>query len=226
MNAWYRLRESTGSPADSSGNGAPTSNATFGVPTLGVAGPITSDGAATKGISYDGVDDGHQFPDAALLDVGDVFSLELWMKRNETTVTAEQRLLDKRLNAYLLGLLNHKIFFAKGDVAVIVESTNTIQDTNWHHIVATKNGATVKQYCDGIDVTGTVTNLTLADNTYNLFLGNGSSVFWANVVLSEVAIYPTALSANRVLAHYNAAFSSGLFFASSKFPKAKLRRVS
>lgn len=39
-------------------------------------------------------------------------------------------------------------------LVTLCESTVAIADTNWHHIVATKSGAAVKLYLDGVDVTG------------------------------------------------------------------------
>ncbi len=208
-NAWYRQRETAAPIADSSGNGAPDSSVTSGTPTYGIAGPIISDGAASKGISYDGADDYFNIPDDALFDVGDVLTLEVWLKRNETASTYQQKILSKLVPAYLIYLENHQFGFGKAETAVIVLSTTTIQDLLWHHLVLTKNGATVKQYIDGVDVTGTVTNATLGDGTGALWIAAEAGFWDLDGVLSEIAIYPTALSQARVQAHYAEAIAAG-----------------
>ena len=90
----------------------------------------------------------------------------------------------------------------------IVTSSAGVPATGWHHVVCTKNGATVKQYIDGADVTGTVTNATCV--SVNNFVTIGGDTFGAGISepfngsLDEPAIYNRALSASEVLAHYNA----------------------
>jgi hypothetical protein len=49
---------------------------------------------------------------------------------------------------------------------IIAQSTGTQTDTTaYHHYVAPKTGSTVHIYVDGVDVTGSVTNATLADTS-------------------------------------------------------------
>ena len=56
---------------------------------------------------------------------------------------------------------------------MLVTSTLALTETtNWHHVVATKNGATLRLYIDGVDVTGTITNSTAGDSTGVLCLGS------------------------------------------------------
>ena len=87
----------------------------------------------------------------------------------------------------------------------------------WHHVVATYDGSGVlagmKVYCDGqlyTSLGGTydaLTSNTIA-GSYPLnigYYGNGAFL-GVGQGLDEVAIYGTALSAARVLAHYQAAF--------------------
>ena len=205
-NVWYRMREASGALADSSGNGL-TSNSGLGAATYNQAGPIITDGAASKGISFDGVDDTISTTDNALIDLGDVLTIEAWVKRNSAADAGEQKWLSKRGPAYFVFINNHSFGFGQAETAVIVTATVTITDTDYHHLVATKNGATTKLYQDAVDVTGTVTNATLSNNTDDLWLASEITTNPANVTRSEVALYPTALSAARVEAHYDAAFA-------------------
>src|SRR5918912_140402 len=81
--------------------------------------------------------------------------------------------------------------------------SNTITDTGWHHVAATKAGATVHLYIDGADVTGTVTNRTMANNPLALSLGQSSGGSFWNGTLDEVALYRAALTASQVKSHYD-----------------------
>ncbi len=69
----------------------------------------------------------------------------------------------------------------------------------------------MKLYLDGVDVTGTVTNATVANTADSIDIGSrrSASSECGNASIDEVAVYPTALSSVRVAAHYAAAFSSG-----------------
>jgi hypothetical protein len=109
-----------------------------------------------------------------------------------------------------------------GGLLYFSTSTGTVTtDDQWafdnalHHVVATKNGSTIKIYVDGDEVatttTGTVGFLSLA-NPY-IFASQagvfGTGAFyppWGNLI-TEIAIYHSTLSAARVLAHYNAGVS-------------------
>jgi hypothetical protein len=82
---------------------------------------------------------------------------------------------------------------------------------SWHHTVWTYDGATLSFYNDGVlgqawSVTGTVAADTVGVGlAYNPAY---SGDYWTGS-MAEVALYSSALSATRVLAHYNAGISSG-----------------
>lgn len=199
--AWWRLEETSGSSAaDSSGANTGTYQNS---PTLGAAGLIAE--AGTYGATLNGTNQYVTFADAAAVDVGDTFSIELWLRRAHTTAGTYQ-LFDKGDQAMNLKLNSSgALVLAKVNVAEIVTSTSAITDTNTHHVVCTKTGATVKLYLDGVDVTGSVANQTVSSNALSGAFGasrTGAQPFPGT--LDEVALYNTALSAARVSAHYSA----------------------
>lgn len=199
--AYYRMDETSGQPQDASGNGNHTT-VTNGTPVYSQPGALGSDPPSTS-IYQDGAVSFVCFtaPDHASLDVGDVFSAECWMKRTRSGAF-EEAWLTKGVNSFFCSIKNDRLHLAQQDVASIAESTVTITDTAWHHLVITKNGSTVKLYVDGVDVTGTVTNQTLTNTTAVLATGNGT--YPIDAYIDEAAIYPTALSAERIRAHYRA----------------------
>lgn len=77
---------------------------------------------------------------------------------------------------------------------------------SWHHIVFTSDGSALKLYIDGTLVQTGTSGPSFAGG-YG-WIGNSNDQ-WYLGDLSQVALYSTALSAARVLAHWDAANSSG-----------------
>lgn len=199
-----RLGEEAGSTsaADESINGHVGTY--VGAPTLEVDGIVGGNSAAT----FDGTTQYLTVPDHATLDVGDTFTLEAWVMRAANGT--DHVIVDKGAAGGVAPLLRISaagtLQLARGDLAaVLVSSTITITaDGSWHHAVATKSGSTVKLYVDGVDVTGVVTNYTFTNTTSALAVGRrtGTAAGYFAGSIDEVAVYPAALTAAEVLAHY------------------------
>jgi hypothetical protein len=206
-NGYWRLGELSGPvAADTSGYG---NGGTYtGGVTQGVQGALTGSADTNRGARFDGVNDFVQVPDANSLDLGDSFTIEEWVRRNVGGVKGH--IVQKGINGYALHVgTDDLVHLGKPGTSGIAVSTVSIPtDGNYHHVVATKNGSVVHIYVDGVDVTGTVSNLTIQNTTAPLQIGryynntNGGSSFYFNGDLDEVAVYTTALSEARVLAHY------------------------
>lgn len=204
--AYYRMNEPSGFPQDSSGNG----NHTTIVQSQGTPNPLYSQPSTVDvGIKLAAVAaNGYAFQaiDQPSLRVGDVWTIEAWIKRADTD-SSEIVICAKKGGGYYMSLVANMLTIGASEIAIIAQSTTTITDlTTWHHVVTTKNGATCKLYIDAVDVTGTVINTTTIDSINNLSIGVegvGYPSYFPGWV-DEVAIYPTALSADKVLAHYRA----------------------
>jgi hypothetical protein len=73
----------------------------------------------------------------------------------------------------------------------------------WHHVVIVSTGADTRFYFDGV-LKWTNPTIMTAHPGDRLYVGGWATGLW-DFFISEVAFYGTALSAARVLAHYNAA---------------------
>lgn len=199
--AFWRLNEPSGRFFDTSGHDVRGTPA--GTITRGASAPM-SDGE--KGITLDGSTGYFTAPDGARTDLGDVFTLEAWVKVNALGGGLSQTIFSKGTGAYLLDIgSGGALRLQKSGTGVTVASTANITAGAWYHIAATKNGSTVKLYINGVDVTGTVTNATYANTSTALFVGrrfDGANSLAGSI--ASAAIYPTALSAARVAAHYAA----------------------
>lgn len=201
---YWRLGEPSGTAIlDTSGNGQ---NGLYkNTPTLGEAGALSGD--SNTAVAFNGTDEYGEVPHNGLLNHGDVFSYELWFKQTEKL---ERCLLFKQgtsgttakvdINSELKPRLRVPGF------ANLVVSSVAVEDTNWHHLVVTKTGSTIKLYLDGVDRTGSTENRSITDNTGPVYIGTeepGGGFFKGT--LDEVAWYGYALSEARVVAHYEAA---------------------
>jgi len=199
----WRMGEPSGTTMfDSSPN---ANNGTYlGGVALGAPGALSAD--PNTAATYDGINDTSRVPDSNTLDVGNSFSLEGWIKRSSTAKS--QEMMNKGANGFQLVVMNagsgNKVFLRKANVTTIAQSsTGVLADGQYHHIVATMNGAgtTAKIYVDGSDVTQAVAGggVQVVQNTaFPLTFGGANSVP-ANY--DEFAVYDNVLTAGQVLAH-------------------------
>ena len=160
----------------------------------------------------------------------DPMSLECWFRLGTADI-GNLRVIVSELGCLHVEILaDGKIYFY-GETAyaltpLIANSSSTVADTDWHHLVITKSGATTKIYIDAVDVTVAGTNQALPACSYavvwgcqNEYTGSGhigltnrqtignfshnTPVKDGDGRLSNCCVYTTALSAARVLAHYN-----------------------
>lgn len=202
--AYWRFSETTGTNAtDSSGRGQ--TGTYTGSPTLGATSLLTTD--KDKSVTFSGGTDQYvRVTDSAVLDLGDVFTTEFWIKG---TFGTDQIFLDKGVNSWQI-----KVHYAggtvnldKNGVAGVVASTIAVDDGLPHHIVIAKNGAiSTKLYIDATDRTGVVTDATLANTSTDLFVGISSALASRMTgTFDELALYDYALTSAQVTTHHNAA---------------------
>jgi Concanavalin A-like lectin/glucanases superfamily len=219
--AYWRLGETSGLTAVAAAGGV---NATHvNGPTVGVAG-ATTDG--DKAVTYNGTT---QYSRTILLrnligierptpmagtiqDVGDNVTMEAWINRGGAAPGGWRGIVSKGTGGYYMRLDGGtgQLALVKSRVALLGVSAaaNPVPTTGWHHVVCTKNGAAIKQYIDGVDRTGTMTNATFVDNDEAISIGcdtypTGGAEFFQGSI-DEVAIYNRVLTPAEVLAHYNA----------------------
>ncbi len=108
-----------------------------------------------------------------------------------------------------------QVRFGAGALRQAIRSTQSVNDGQWHHIVATQDSDELVLYIDGGRAARTPAT---ADNTPMVYRGgwhlaadnlegwpNKPSAIYFNGKLDEVAIYPTALDRHAVGAHFTAA---------------------
>jgi hypothetical protein len=198
--AYMRLGEPSGTTCnDEIGGTAGTYSGTF---TLAAAGLLNGDRDTAATFRTNGK---AQFADRAAFDLGDRFTLEAWITLS--ALGRNQCIGDKGSGAYIFRVhSDNRLLLRRNGNLDIAKSTITLTTGIRYHVVATKDGATIKLWVDAVDVTGTVTNQTMTNNSIAFGIGAadaGTTDFFSGTI-DEVAVYPIALSAGQVLAHYEA----------------------
>jgi hypothetical protein len=204
--AQYHLNESSGTAmADSSGYGR--NGTTVGSPSW-VAAKLNN-GLQLTGTQYGNLGD------IASFERTDPFSVELWIKTTDSSGTligrrdagAPYRGWDIMYSAGVL-----YFYFANTTVSnmIAVNTTFTIDDNAWHHIVVTYSGSSlasgVKIYCDGANKTITTQYNSLSATTITTSicnLGARSNSNHENGTYDEVIIYNREITATEVTSRYN-----------------------
>jgi len=201
--SYWRLGETAGTTAADARGLNP---GVYYGPVLGQTGALP--GSTDKSVVLDGVDDSVQVPDSASVDLGNVFTLEAWVKRG--ALGGEQVILSKPAGGYYFWFAYDYLALNKAvqtGASKIVAATVPITDTTrWHHVVATKNGSAAKLYIDGVDRSGPVTDVPVLDTTSALSMGAACPGCGGQFKggLDEVAIYKRALTGTEIRQHYQA----------------------
>jgi DNA-binding beta-propeller fold protein YncE len=200
---YWRLGESSGTVAcDFTAN---HDNGTYlGGVTLGTPGAISGD--PDTALTLNGTTGQVSVPSASSLNVGDNFTIEAWVKRGASKTGSNEVIASKQEGSWAL-------MFNEADQLTLRRSTYgniatanvaTTDTTGWHYAVATKNGSSIHLYLDGTDVTGTIANQTMTNNTEPLAIGQSSGSANLKGSIDEVALYNTALTPTQITQHYEA----------------------
>jgi fibronectin type 3 domain-containing protein len=210
--AYWRFEEPSGTVAtDQTAN---HSNGTYGgTYTLGQAGAITNGSSLAVRLTGSGNGD-IVAPDSTSLKTGDTMTYELWVKlASLPNGTSVANLMTKSTGTGALRIIpSGAVTLRKSGSTDIASSTTTVgADGRYHYIVATKNGASVHIYIDGVDVTGAVSNQTLTNSTESLAIGHypNSTKDALDGTVDEAAVYNYALTTAQVQRHYAAATAGG-----------------
>ncbi|WEK13379.1 MAG: DNRLRE domain-containing protein [Candidatus Microbacterium phytovorans] len=144
------------------------------------------------------------------------YSLEFWVN---TTTTSGGKIIgfensptdsgnnyDKQVYMLNDGRLRFGIY---NGAVQSVTTTSSLNNGQWHHVVATQGSAGMRIYVDGVQQgANAVTNAETGDGYWRVGGGNlggwpdSSSSHYFSGKLDEVAIYPTALTGAAVTNHY------------------------
>ena len=209
--SYWNLNEGTGTTAQDwiHGNTATLVN---GVTWLNGGGVTQT--ASDDAIRFDGSNDYMKLPRL----VQDDFSIAFYIKTTQYGSSGTQWFNGKGIidaevggvtNDFGISLVNSKICFGVGNPDRSIFSTSTINDGQWHFIVATRNGnnGEIALYVDSFKEASTFGNTNDLNAPAELHVGKilaGGNYFAGT--LDEIAIFEKTLSPQEVYTMYNQAF--------------------
>jgi hypothetical protein len=223
---FWPLNDTGSTAADASPNGA---NGTYsGGTTQGAPGPLTG----STGTSFDG-SSGNVASQNAVTGP-QTFTVEGWFKTSANTggkligFGGSQSGLSGNYDRHIYMMNDGQLVFGVYNSGTqTIETPHVYNDGQWHYVVATYDGSNLALYVDG-HLTGTGTSSSAQAytgywrvggdnlNGWNLDPWGSNSQgttqpasYYFNGTIADVAVYPTALTASQVTAHYAAALVQG-----------------
>jgi RHS repeat-associated protein len=200
---YWRLGEASGTVgSDASGNAL---DLTYANVTLAQAAAIDSD--TDKAASFNG--SSSKGSRSIVTTATSNFSLEAWVRWSGASATATQIFLlngTYNVNGYRVQLngvsgANSRVYVFKG--ATAFDTGYTLPANSWTHLVATVDASSnLRFYVNGALSYGPVSFGAVTVPTGETVAGSTGTTRFFNGRLDELAVYNTALSANRVAAHY------------------------
>ena len=218
--AYWRLGEASGiTAADASGNGragtyTPNSGGSWTGGTLGQAGALAGDADAAALFNGSG---GHALLAASALGNSPAeWTLEAWVKAAAQSNRFALALGRGTATNPFIGIgsgitttsalrINYR---SDAGATQIGAEGGTAFDGAWHHLAYTFAAGTARGYVDGVEVVTVgpavvLGAITLDRTAAGALVRTSAGLFLAGAI-DEAAVYATALSAARILAHYNA----------------------
>jgi uncharacterized repeat protein (TIGR01451 family) len=201
---FWRLGDPAGSAtaADASGNGL-TAAVDPGV-SLGQPGVIAGDTAAT----FNGGGAAVVTPASPLLDLSSAVSVEAWVR--PTAAGQNGGIFEKTVSGwvnsqYMLmleaGVAKFRVRTSAGALSPVDGPVLPIN--TWSHLVGTFDGTTLRLYVNGALAASAAATGPLASGSGPAYLGRlGQNLYPFQGSIDEVAVFASALSAERVRAHY------------------------
>jgi hypothetical protein len=207
--AYWRMAEMTGTAmADATNN--KNDGHYDGIVMLAQPGPLAGDGSTA--VALDGATGAAIVPSSSTLQVNWV-TIELWInKRAESDhgFYVVKNVVSgggagsgwfQLLNNHNTGRLQFRV---TGDGDPVLVSTAALDLNTWYYVVATYDGVAAKLYINGKLDSTLAAVVAPAQNADPLYIGRRGDGFFNNALIAEVAIYPKALSAERIAAHWRA----------------------
>jgi len=181
----------------------------------------TTEGRVGQALSFDGADDYVNSAYSGSLGITGDITISAWIKRSAladyggiVAKTDGNSLWDYNLIMCGESLCNSSAandnkleFYSNICAPGCVQSTGSITDFQWHHVVVTRNGSAVSFYIDGVSSGGGTISGSFANNSIPVRIGTdgpdwGASSYFKGSI-DDTRIYNRALSASEILRLYH-----------------------
>ena len=202
--AYYPLSDASARDLIAGNNGTIVGGVSLAQPAL------TSDGS--KSMLFDGASGYVSVPSAVNPAGLYAFSAELWFEFQQSAYHGGRLLSNAHTDQSNTGF--QLVANTGGGGLASLTTANKTSNLYWgnaisvntpHHYVLTYDGAHIYAYLDGAQIGNDTLTGAIVASSYNVNIGRGAyGNDYSQALISQVGIYPLALSATQVTAHYNA----------------------
>jgi concanavalin A-like lectin/glucanase superfamily protein/fibronectin type III domain protein/lysyl oxidase len=206
--AYWRLGEPSGTTVNDS-KGANTGTYT-NQPQLNTASLLSGD-TANKAVRFDGSNDHVRVPHASAIAPTQRISVEAWIRPAAVPTSGFASIVTKP-EAYSLQFNGNRLEFTviqNGTRRRTQAPAGALVANQTYHVVGTYDGSNARLYVNGSQVATTALTgaISAPSNALAIASWDGGQEFF-NGTVDDVAVYPAALAAARVGAHYSAGTAS------------------
>ncbi|MCH7964047.1 MAG: DUF2341 domain-containing protein [Bacteroidetes bacterium] len=215
---WHLKEEQSGTGENDLYKDA-TSNSNHGDDEVSAEG---QDGKIGPGQQFDNNNDYILVANSPELGITGDITISAWIKRdasdNTETILTKSNGARWDYDLYIGNLINNDelVFWADDATPESVGSTDTITDTSWHHVAATRNGTTVTFYIDGAATSGGGSMSGAFNNNDDpVRIGDAGSLDPFGGYLDEIRISSTDRDSSWIGTEYRNQNSPGTFMSFS-----------
>ena len=175
---------------------------------------------ARRNAGVDSPDDPTRFDGASTYfevdrEIGDNFSLELWVRSKQPSETGQLAWLGSTLvtteipglaDDFTFSVLNNRAAFMEGPTETDTLGRRRIVDGSWHHVVLVRQRGKpdgLRIYVDGkLDASAATNDKTLDENRQMLIGASPEAKRFFNGWIDEAAVYDRVLSGEEIATHY------------------------
>ena len=163
--------------------------------------------ANTYSLDFDGTNDYLGIGSNSKLEFTSSFSLSAWVKPdlNKTQYVIDTATSANTGNGYMLRCnSNGTVRFWSYSANASLDSTATVSTSSWNHLVAVKDGSTLRLYINATTPVTRTDSSFNTSNTANLRIGSSSLLGgYFNGLIDEVSMYNYALTGSNVSSIYS-----------------------
>lgn len=158
-------------------------------------------GKPNSAYRFDGYNNYIKVNDSYSFNLSNYLTISVWVNIDDFNKDG-RAIIDKENNAFNIAVgANRKIYYQKPGITAIVNSSITINSSNWYHIVAVQSGShNAKLFINGNNVTNFDADFAPEPNSRNLLIGAGQGYFKGQI--DDIRIYNRALNENEIQALY------------------------
>jgi len=159
-----------------------------------------TNGISGSALEFDGVDGNMVVPNNSNFNpTGDKISVSFWFKLSE--VGASGSFIYQNVKYMVRMDAQGRVSFSvytPGWKSLVMAYTDRILNTDWHHVAATYDGATMKIYVDGVLKASDANTGSLKSSPSDVMIGKQGSINPYKGIIDEMLVYGTVLTEEQI----------------------------